>query len=257
MTANLGGASEKDIKNFVFISFFTRLAVTLPMTANLGGASEKDIKNFVFISFFTRLAVTLQRKMISDFKKICVFCASSSRIDKKYVDAAYELGRLFSANEISCVCGAGREGLMKAVTDGTIDSGGHAIGIIPQFMVDNGWHYPKLSEIIVTDDMHSRKQSMADMADAVIALPGGCGTLEELLEIITWKQLGIFGKPIIILNTDGFFDDLLRMLSHCINEGFMKPSHSHLWHVAGTPAEAIAELGGINIEEDAKVESKY
>lgn len=195
--------------------------------------------------------------MENSYKNICVFCASSANIDLKYILAAYNLGGLLAANGITCICGAGRTGLMRALTDGALDKGGAVTGIIPQFMVDNGWAYHRLTSTIVTEDMHHRKQKMATLADAVIALPGGCGTLEELLEIITWKQLGLYKSPIIILNVDGFFNPLLEMFRKCIDQHFMKQSHSALWHVASSPQEALGLLSTIDREKEESVESKY
>lgn len=191
------------------------------------------------------------------YKHITVFCASSALIDKTYSDAAYLLGSLLAKNDIACVCGAGNCGLMRAVADGCLDNGGKAIGVIPKFMVDNGWCYTNLSETIVTPDMHERKETMSKLADAIIALPGGCGTLEELLEIITWKQLGLYKGVILILNTHGFYDNLLAMLKHCIDEHFMKQSHSTLWHVANTPEDAMQILNSINLDNENNIESKY
>ncbi|HIT15088.1 MAG TPA: TIGR00730 family Rossman fold protein [Candidatus Avimuribaculum pullicola] len=194
---------------------------------------------------------------MENVREICVFAASSGRVGKQYMEAAYQLGQAFAAAGIACINGGGRDGLMRAVSDGTLDGGGRAVGIIPQFMVDNGWQYDSLSEIVVTADMHTRKQMMAQRADAVMALPGGCGTLEELLEIITWKQLGLFHKPIIILNVGGFYDHLLAMLKHCTDEQFMKRSHGNLWHVAADATDAMAILSAIDIKSDDIVESKY
>ena len=191
------------------------------------------------------------------YKHITVFCASSALIDKTYNDAAYQLGSLLAENDIACVCGAGNCGLMRAVADGCLDNGGKAIGVIPKFMVDNGWCHPKLSETIVTPDMHERKETMSQLADAIIALPGGCGTLEELLEIITWKQLGLYKGVILILNTNGFYNHLLAMLQHCIDEKFMKQSHSTLWHVANSPEEAMQILNSIDLNIENNIESKY
>ena len=184
----------------------------------------------------------------------CVFCASSANIDTHYLDAARELGTLLASGGWRCVNGGGAVGLMGAVTDGALDAGGEVTGVIPKFMVDNGWCYDRLEDVIITADMHQRKQIMSEMADAVIAMPGGVGTLEELLETLTWRQLGLIQVPVIILNTLGYYDSLLKMLSHAIGEGFMKPSHSQLWQVATTPQEAIALLGNCNSVE---FESKY
>ena len=185
---------------------------------------------------------------------VCVFCASSANIDERYLADARELGTLLAQGGWRCVNGGGAVGLMGAVTDGTLDAGGEVTGVIPKFMVDNGWCYDRLMDVVVTADMHQRKQMMSNMADAVIALPGGVGTLEELLETLTWRQLGLVKVPIIILNTLGYYDLLLAMLRHAIDEGFMKPSHSQLWQVAATPADAVALLDD---SSPVAFESKY
>ena len=185
---------------------------------------------------------------------VCVFCASSANIDERYLADARELGNLLAQGGWRCVNGGGAVGLMGAVTDGTLDAGGEVTGVIPKFMVDNGWCYDRLMDVVVTADMHQRKQMMSNMADAVIALPGGVGTLEELLETLTWRQLGLVKVPIIILNTLSYYDLLLAMLRHAIDEGFMKPSHGQLWQVAATPADAVALLDD---NSPVAFESKY
>ena len=185
---------------------------------------------------------------------VCVFCASSANIDERYLTDAHQLGTLLAQGGWRCVNGGGAVGLMGAVTDGALDADGEVTGVIPKFMVDNGWCYDRLIHVVVTADMHQRKQIMSDMADAVIALPGGVGTLEELLETLTWRQLGLVKVPVIILNTLGYYDPLLAMLRHSIDEGFMKPSHDQLWQVAATPAEAIALLDD---NHPVQFESKY
>ena len=185
---------------------------------------------------------------------VCVFCASSANIDKRYLETAHELGGRLAEAGWRCVNGGGAVGLMGAVTDGTLDAGGEVTGVIPKFMVDNGWCYDRLEDVVITADMHQRKQMMSEMADAVIAMPGGVGTFEELLETLTWRQLGLVKVPVIILNTLGYYDALLAMLQHAIDEGFMKDSHAALWQVAATPAEAIALLDNTSPVE---FESKY
>lgn len=185
---------------------------------------------------------------------VCVFCASSANIDKRYLEAAQELGGRLADAGWCCVNGGGAVGLMGAVTDGTLDAGGEVTGVIPKFMVDNGWCYDRLEDVVITADMHQRKQMMSEMADAVIAMPGGVGTFEELLETLTWRQLGLVKVPVIILNTLGYYDALLAMLQHAIDEGFMKDSHAALWQVAATPAEAISLLDNTSPVE---FESKY
>ena len=128
---------------------------------------------------------------------------------------------------------------MGACTDACLKAGGETIGVIPQFMVDQHWQHTGMTRLIITTDMHQRKETMAQMGDACIALPGGVGTLEELLEIITWKQLGLYLKPIVMLNTDHYFDPLLAQLEKAVDQQFMRPQHAAIWQVAETPAEAI------------------
>lgn len=175
-------------------------------------------------------------------QRVCVYCASSANVDCRYLDAAYRMGAALARAGMEAVCGAGNEGLMRNLADGCLDNGGRVIGVIPQFMVDNGWGYDALTQTIVTPDIHTRKEQMAAMAHAAVTLPGGCGTLEELLEIVTWRQLGLFSGRIVIVNTAGYYDPLLAMLKRCVDEGFMKPSHKHLWEVAETPELAVEML---------------
>lgn len=173
---------------------------------------------------------------------VVVYCASSSEIDKKYVEAAAQLGKLLAQNSIVCINGAGRQGLMGAVNDAVLQHGGTVKGIIPKFMVDAGWCHSKLTETIVTETIHERKFKMAEMADAVIALPGGMGTLEELAEILTWKQLGLYENPIIILNINGYYDPLLAFLEKMMEEKFLNAGYKEMWQVADTPDEALKLL---------------
>ena len=168
-----------------------------------------------------------------------VYSASSGQVPAVYLEAARTLGRLIASGNHTLVNGAGRTGLMGACTDACLAAGGKAIGIIPQFMIDQGWQHRGMTELIVTPDMHRRKELMASKSDACIALAGGVGTLEELLEIITWKQLGLYLKPIIILNTNGYYDALLTQLQRAADECFMRPQHTAIWSVAATPEEAI------------------
>jgi hypothetical protein len=173
-------------------------------------------------------------------KTIVVYGASSADVEPVFSNAAYRLGELIARDGKRLVSGAGSTGLMAAVENGALDAGGTAIGIIPQFMVDNGWLHKGLTETIITPSMHERKNRMAQMADAVIALPGGTGTFEELFEIITWKMLGLFVKPIIIFNTDSYYDPLLEMLDRTADRHFMNPVFKRLWAVAATPDEALS-----------------
>ena len=172
-------------------------------------------------------------------KTICVYCASSSRVDNLYMETATRLGLLMAQEGITLVTGGGRQGLMCAVEEGALSAGGKAIGVIPRFMIEAGWHHQSLTELRITENMHERKQLMADLSEAAIALPGGCGTMEELLEIITWKQLGLYPHPIIILNTNGYYNSLIDQLQHAVEEHFMGEIHSRIWSVASTPEEAL------------------
>lgn len=175
---------------------------------------------------------------MSEIKRVAVYAASSSQISSEYIDAAAELGRTLAAEGIEIVYGAGKVGLMGALADAALDAGGKVTGVIPQFMVDNGWCREKLTNLIVTPDMHTRKEKIVSLADATIALPGGVGTLEELMEIITWKQLGLYADPIVILNTRGYFNPLKEMLERAVEEKFMRKIHRNLWSIADTPRQA-------------------
>lgn len=176
---------------------------------------------------------------MNDIKNICVYSASSTQIDPVYFEAAEELGKILAQKHINLINGAGCLGLMCRISDAALAAGGTVTGVIPRFMVEQGWHHKGLTRLIETESMHERKQLMADLSDGVIALPGGCGTLEELLEIITWKQLGLYLKPIVILNTNGFYNPLLEMLQQAISQNFMRKEHGNIWHVAQTPEEAV------------------
>ena len=173
---------------------------------------------------------------------VCVYCASSTQIDEKYFRAAEELGTLIAQKGLRLITGAGRMGLMNTVQEAALAAGGKATGVIPTFMIKEGWHHTGLTELIETASMHERKQTMANLADGAIALPGGCGTFEELLEIITWKQLGLYLGPVIILNIDGYYDHLLAQLSRALEDKFMRDIHAGIWQVATTPEEAMKLL---------------
>lgn len=176
---------------------------------------------------------------MNQISSVCVYCASSTKIDQSYVDAATELGQLLGRRGLRLINGAGAIGLMRAVTDGALSVGGEVTGVIPRFMVEQQWHHVALTEMIIVESMHERKQKMAELSDAVIAMPGGCGTMEELLEVITWKQLGLYINPIVILNTNHFYDPLLELLQSAVDQQFMRELHKNLWVVAETPEQAV------------------
>ena len=176
---------------------------------------------------------------MNKINSVCVYSASSTKIDPVYFDAAHDLGTLLGRQHIRLINGAGNMGLMSAVSDAVLAAGGEVTGVIPRFMVEQKWHHTGLTKLVEVENMHERKKLMADLSDAVIALPGGCGTLEELLEIITWKQLGLYLNPLVILNIKGYFDSLLAMLQRAVEENFMRAQHGAIWHVAETAQEAV------------------
>lgn len=182
---------------------------------------------------------------MNKINSVCVYSASSTKIDPVYFDAARELGTLLGQKRIRLINGAGNMGLMSAVADAAMEAGGEVTGVIPGFMVEQGWHHTGLTRLVEVDSMHERKKMMADLSDAIIALPGGCGTLEELLEVITWKQLGLYLNPIVILNIKGYYDPLLRMLATAVDENFMRRQHGDIWHVAATPLEAVSFIHSV------------
>lgn len=171
-------------------------------------------------------------------KEITVYCGSSSTLAPVFLESAAALGRAIASAGATLVTGAGRTGMMGAAADAAIAAGGRVKGVIPEFMVERGWQHNGLSELIVTPDMHSRKQLMAQSA-ACIALPGGIGTFEELCEIITWRQLGLFKGNVVILNTADYYGPLLSMFATAIEKGFMRADHSTLFSVASSAAEAV------------------
>ena len=168
---------------------------------------------------------------MNQIKNVCVYSASSTKIAPVYFAVAEELGHLLASRGINLINGAGSIGLMAATSNAALASGGTVTGVIPRFMIEQGWHHTGLTQLVETETMHERKHLMAEMSDGIIALPGGCGTLEELLEIITWKQLGLYLKPIVVLNIDGYFNPLLEMLQKAIDENFMRPEHQNIWQV--------------------------
>lgn len=176
-------------------------------------------------------------------KKICVYCASSSKVNSEYVETARKLGKILAENNLELIYGAGSVGLMGVLADSVLQNGGRATGVIPRFMVEAGWHHDGLTELILAETMHERKEKMATLADAIVALPGGCGTLEELLEIITWKQLGIHAKPIVIVNSNGYYNHLLAQFQQAADELFMRPEHLAMWSVVNCAEEVLEAVG--------------
>ncbi len=174
---------------------------------------------------------------------VCVFASSSSRINSEFGAVAAELGSLLAKSGIDVVFGGGGIGLMGKLADAVLQDGGKITGVIPSFMRDEGWGHHRLSEMIVTSDMGERKKKMFELSNAVIALPGGVGTLEELTEAITLKQLSLFDGSVIILNTLGFYDSLIDFLDNMVSENFLRSEHKAIWEVVTNPREALNVLG--------------
>jgi hypothetical protein len=173
---------------------------------------------------------------------ICIFAASSSRIDSEYGAVAARLGAMMARDGFDVVFGGGGIGLMGILANAVLENGGRITGVIPAFMKEEGWGHSGLTEMIVTSDMSERKKRMFGIADAVVALPGGIGTLEEMTEAITLKQLSLFNGPIIILNTLGYYDSLLEFIDHMITSNFMRFEHKGIWEVVRTPEEVLTAL---------------
>jgi uncharacterized protein (TIGR00730 family) len=174
---------------------------------------------------------------------ICVFASSSSRIDKEYATAAASLGLLLAEAKMDVVYGGGGIGLMGRLADAVLENGGKITGVIPLFMKDEGWDHNAVNEMIITSDMGERKKRMFEMADAVVALPGGVGTLEELTEAMTLKQLGLYKGPIIILNTLNFYKSFIDFMEHMVSGNFLRYEHKGMWEIAATAEEVMAILG--------------
>ena len=173
---------------------------------------------------------------------VCVYCASSERTPPVYLEAAAELGRALAEAGIGIVYGGSSLGSMGRLAAAALDAGGNVTGVLPRFMDDLEWGHRSLTELRLVDDMHERKRTMLDLSDAVVALPGGCGTLEELFEAITWKRLGLYRGPVVLVNINGFYEPCLRLLSRCVEERFMDPKHAAMWQVAELAGEVVAAL---------------
>lgn len=186
-------------------------------------------------------------------KRICIYCASSAQVHQKYFIATSEIADILAENKIEVVFGGGAQGLMGCLADRMVERGGRIIGIMPHFMREVEWDHKQLNEVHFVDDMHSRKKKFLEDVDALLALPGGCGTLEELLEAITLKRLGQFTKPIVIFNLDGYYDPLLSMLDRCIAEKFMSEKHRHIWSVIDKPAQLIGAIANAPAWDSAAI----
>jgi uncharacterized protein (TIGR00730 family) len=175
-------------------------------------------------------------------RRICVFCGSSMGRRRVYAQTAASLGALLARHGIALVYGGGSIGLMGVIADTLLAAGGHVIGVIPRALATRELLHTGLPDLRVVGSMHERKALMAELADAFVALPGGIGTFEEFLEVLTWAQLGMHRKPCGLLNVEGYFDSLMTFLDHAVSEGFFRPEHRRLVLDADDPERLIERL---------------
>ena len=178
----------------------------------------------------------------SKIKKICVFCGASPGAEKMYKEAAIEFGSMLAKKDYELVYGGGSTGMMGFVADACLQAGGKVVGVIPSFLVAKEIGHKGLTEMIEVGSMHERKQKMADISDAFVALPGGMGTMDELCEIVTWSQLGLHNKPIGILNTAGYFSPFLQFLEHMVNQRFLSEDNRQIIVDGASPSLLIDKL---------------
>ena len=174
--------------------------------------------------------------------RVCVYAASSAHCAPEFHAAARQLGETLAQAGATIVYGGGGVGLMGTLADGALAHGGHVIGIIPRFMTEVEWQHPGLARLEIVEDMRERKHKLLTGSDAVVALPGGCGTLEELAEAITLKRLGIYFNPILIMNTLNFYAPLVQFLDDMIGARFLNPEHRQMWQVIDTPADVLPAI---------------
>src|SRR5256884_6813418 len=175
-------------------------------------------------------------------RAVCVYCASSRTAHPEYRAAARRLGEVLAGEGVGIVYGGGAAGSMGALADGALSKGGHVVGILPRFMADLEWGHKGLSDLQLVEDLRTRKHMMLALSQAAIALPGGSGTLQELLEAITLNRLGLYLNPIVMVNTPGFFAPLLDVLNRAVEERFMDRRHLMMWQVVRTPDEVPGAL---------------
>ena len=171
--------------------------------------------------------------------RICVYAGSNPGADPAYAEAAADLARTLAGRGVGVVYGGARVGLMGILADTALEAGGEVIGVMPQDLVDREIGHTGLTELHVVASMHERKALMAELSDGFVALPGGAGTLEELIEVYTWSQLGLHAKPMGVLNVNGYYDGLAALLDHAVQEGFLRPQHREAMHTASSPAELL------------------
>jgi uncharacterized protein (TIGR00730 family) len=180
-----------------------------------------------------------------ELQRICVFCGASPGKDPRHLGAAQELGRELAQRGIELVTGGGGTGMMGAIADATLAAGGHVHGVIPRLLVEREVAHKSLTHLHLVDTMHERKALMAELSDAFIALPGGIGTLEELIEVYTWHQLRLHSKPMGVLNTNGYYDGLAAVLDHAVDQGFLPAATRSVLVVEDQPDALLDRLNDL------------
>jgi uncharacterized protein (TIGR00730 family) len=173
---------------------------------------------------------------------VCVYAGSSPGADGAFAEAAAALGRTIAERGLELVYGGGAVGLMGSLANGALAHNGKVVGIIPRFMTDVEWQHPGIENLEVVEDMRERKHLLLTGSDAVVALPGGCGTLEELFEAITLKRLGLYFNPIVLLNTRGYWTPMLKFMDRVIDDRFMNPEHREMWSSVDEPEQVLARI---------------
>lgn len=187
---------------------------------------------------------------MKDIKSVCVYCGHNPG-DEAYVKAAQDMGKALAKEKLELVYGGGKLGLMGIIADSVIQNGGRAVGFIPHHLDSREGAHTGIQELHRVDSMHTRKLNMSERADAFVILPGGFGTLDELFEIITWKQLKLHDKPIVIVNINGYWDNLEKLMHHVIDHKFALPEHRYIFRVVDRIEEVVPTL---RAEHDPEVE---
>ena len=187
-------------------------------------------------------------------RRILVFCASSGSCEPHFHEAAESLGREIARAGHTMVYGGGAVGSMGAVADGALAEGGEVVGIIPRFMREREWAHPGVLDLRLVEDMQQRKRDMLEASDAIVTLPGGSGTFEELFEAITSKRLGLYPNPIVILNQGGFYDPLLQLLESSVSQRFMNEAHLEMWHAVQEVQQILPAIDAAGEWPDDAVE---
>lgn len=175
-------------------------------------------------------------------RKVCVYCASSNQCDQVYRDAAFEVGSLLAQNDVSIIYGGSSLGLMGALANGAIKHGGKITGILPEFLNSVERAHSGLDDLILVKDLHERKRLMIEGVDGVVSLPGGTGTFEELLEAMTWKRLGLYLNPIVLVNTNNYFEPLIQLINKAISERFLTQDQREIFDTVDLPGELISTI---------------